>query len=562
MISPESDSDLPNFNNPLQTGHGKSDDITQKKSHEKDVKTSEIFQATVPKPDSSPPKRPIVRVIEKEKFDQLMTCFTEGNVEKAQELLSVGLRKFASPKQLDDLLDQAFESSKRIQFINILINCFHQDTNFFPKLLDFAVKENQLDVIETAIKNPYLQASFNEFKNDSPESIALQKQFLSSGRALNPNFLQHSANYLISLDDPEKMKQQLLLGFLNSKGIDVLELIGILLKNEKVKSTSQKQLEEVINFIHNEGSLIARFPEQQNQRSMVAGYSQGSQSIDSNEKTISRYLFQQINYSKSRKLLYTQVLEAVKSQNLGFKEAYIRLMKTPPEIAAELRHENTTKLDIYPTTIQGRYKDFMNIARVAYNTESENLVKSTTKVPVKAFNSDTETQQALAKNGLNADLYSILHTLKDGNKINLTSIYILKNLLFFSGMKQIEGLWVHTAPENLKELENELQELFQNIIQNSKKIKETGLPLSSDLKKEIALFYYLGIQAMLAYRGNSQIMLEMHKMLYEIHGFQTGPLSQKFVLPDCVALCLPFDVFYRDYYDKLWEWPPKPITVK
>ena len=57
-------------------------------------------------------------------------------------------------------------------------------------------------------------------------------------------------------------------------------------------------------------------------------------------------------------------------------------------------------------------------------------------------------------------------------------------------------------------------------------------------------------------RNNSQHMLEIHAMLYELNGFLIGPPSQEFVLPDCVALSTDFEDFYQNYYDKLFDFSP------
>ncbi len=76
------------------------------------------------------------------------------------------------------------------------------------------------------------------------------------------------------------------------------------------------------------------------------------------------------------------------------------------------------------------------------------------------------------------------------------------------------------------------------------------------LQQKIARFYWKGAQLAPTERGNAQTMLEMHYILYAIHGIQPPPVSKELSMPDCVALSMPIHKFVGEYYEQCWDFPP------
>lgn len=54
-------------------------------------------------------------------------------------------------------------------------------------------------------------------------------------------------------------------------------------------------------------------------------------------------------------------------------------------------------------------------------------------------------------------------------------------------------------------------------------------------------------------RGNSQYALELHHLLWEIHGVQVGPLHPRIGLPDCMGLFVDFEELYTKHYSDLFK---------
>ncbi len=67
----------------------------------------------------------------------------------------------------------------------------------------------------------------------------------------------------------------------------------------------------------------------------------------------------------------------------------------------------------------------------------------------------------------------------------------------------------------------------------------------------IAKLFWLGCHLTITSRGSSQYMLLFHRYLYNLHGYSTQSWGLRYVQPDCIAIMMPFEVFFKDYYDCL-----------
>ena len=73
-------------------------------------------------------------------------------------------------------------------------------------------------------------------------------------------------------------------------------------------------------------------------------------------------------------------------------------------------------------------------------------------------------------------------------------------------------------------------------------------------QKGVATFYWKGCQLMPTTRGNSQTMLELHYLLYAVHGLQPPAIAKEVALPDCVALTTTLDAFVTTHYRTCFEF--------
>jgi hypothetical protein len=144
--------------------------------------------------------------------------------------------------------------------------------------------------------------------------------------------------------------------------------------------------------------------------------------------------------------------------------------------------------------------------------------------------------------------YQVIFTPEGQRPILLTTIELRKG---FGKGGIFRARMMHTFPGELKKLIPYLSKLF-DAIKNYPK----AAVMPEELKKMIAHFFWMGVHNTITERGNSQYMLMLHRLLYNLHGFQTGPWNPLYVQPDCIALLLPFEQFYQEYYDHLFDYQP------
>lgn len=479
-----------------------------------------------PQPPETPPTTKITGRIKLrnpprlsyEQRQSLLRYFSEGNVEEARKLAmgrtlySVMDDDFIDVKNLAKL---AVQNPNRLALLKVLVDNLSQHPEYEKHkegLLSYVVEQNCLEAVELLLNSGVAQTVAPDKK--APLDIALEHGLLTVGKLLNHGFIQLAAARLSRIQDPNQVKNQLFLAYLNSSFDDTLELVRLLKRDD------------VERLIREEGSLIARFPYHWDQMQMVTSYNSNPLSYE--EKT---YLQMQNDFASRRYQNYQKVLH--EAQGLDFRQVYQRLMQPgagdDKRQYLELRHRPVP--DVIPRTrteMKGRYTRFIPYVQLGQKAAS--------------IHGKSLTDGLLSNNFCMDTVYYQLETiLRNGKTIPLTRVHIVDN-----DPRNI--IWEHTQEPFLEDIENEQMLLFEEIKH------ETSFP---ELKWKVAYFYWLGIQAMYSKRGNSQSFLELHKLCYALHNIQVPPPSQTTVLPDCVALCLPFDVFYNDYYDKLWE---KPIT--
>lgn len=468
-----------------------------------------------------------------DEFLKLSEHFSIGDVEKASELLNgrslPSVLSWGNFKDVKDLARLAIKNPNKQELLGLLVNNLNQHPGYEKykyDLLCFAIEENSLEAVDFLLKNSVSIAPPANYSAKLGLDIAIEKQFLSVGKLLKADFLDLAVSHLAAIKDPKELKGLLLQGFLNSSVHDSLAVI------KKLKSILDEKdhriMDEVLKFIKNEGSLIARFPESWKHQLMISSYNANPLDIGKDA-----YNSMQIRFAEKRLAIFEAVLNEMQEKNLDFVSCYVKLMQPrsgeKQEQYLQLRHKSSSSDSRVTTPITDRYRDFMNLANDVYNhSGSSFIVRSKSTVYYQPEKQDRETQA-----------YTINITLRNGKSIPLTKVHFLSS-------SPSSGVWEHTSKEYLDEIEKEQIQIFEEIK------SEKSFP---ELKRKIAYFYYLGIHAMYSFRGNSQNMLEMHKMCYLQHNIHVPPPNQKFVLPDCVALCLPFEEFYNNYYDKLWETP-------
>lgn len=212
----------------------------------------------------------------------------------------------------------------------------------------------------------------------------------------------------------------------------------------------------------------------------------------------------QKNYSDKR----LQVSQALNPQE-GFFTSYQRLFVGRDGPFKTLRFSDSM------TPIAGRYERFRSLVHQTRLSRHPLILVS--------------------ENG-----YQVSHTLRTGETVQLTSINARTG---GEEGKEYDLVWDHTETTQFPPILKELSELYAKL-----KVGD-----SSDIDRDIAYFYWLGCHACPTNRGNSQHMLELRKFLLECNGRKATPLDRECCLPDCVALCTPFDVFYSEWYAKAFE---------
>lgn len=190
----------------------------------------------------------------------------------------------------------------------------------------------------------------------------------------------------------------------------------------------------------------------------------------------------------------------------------------------------------------------------------KNLLKDNPKMSLdevfNALNGNAERREFEGITNIGGRYNRFLHlasrSIQSGNydDQNPTNIYHIENGNAFTP----KGVsWFHNYPvDNLDPLTGlGIDEDFNNLL--NMQVDPENQDSIDGFKKMVAQFYWKGIQMMPTVRGSSQTMLELHQLLHWMHGLTPPNPSRKWVLPDCVALCIKQDVFVNEYYPLCWE---------
>lgn len=416
------------------------------------------------------------------------------------------------------------------------VNTQHKEGKTF---LHLAVEANRADFVQWLLAL-HADPNIKNEKGLTVYDIARDNHRLTLCRLLRgSSFFQEAASMLGQkyASHPKDLYLYLIRCFLNSEPGDVRALINAL-KNNEVFAEPLCQAEE---YIKTSGTLIVRFPSQADQDEMFKHYG--------TSKGYQNYEEQQHIFGMQRFQIYSKVLTGILQENWSLDDVYAHLAVSRPDVKpnpddllnvdgkhfAQFRTDNRTHhLRTLFNDNSSRYKPYKHLSMQVF----AKLLKQ-----LKANPEQCDLQ--IKSNGYD---FHIVFVDESGKEILLT-----QNDPF--GERAIElgqPKWNHTLAENTLKIRPILSKLFDEIKGHA---KNKDLPFNQ-IKQKIALFYWLACHAIVICRGNSQYSLEIQKLLFEMNGYAITPLSHKYALPDCVALCMTFREFFDKYYDDLFEITP------
>ncbi len=436
--------------------------------------------------------------------------------------------EYASEKRLREFFPTALVYNDPHLAEPVIAKCgLHPRYEGGKTFLHLAVEANRSEFVQWLLQKG-IDRTLKDGQGFTALDLARESQCLTLCRILAGDlFFTDEAARLAKMYEtrPHELDPFLFKCFLNSETKDVDKLIAAL-KKLKVEGFAPV-LEAIEKFIKTSGTLIARFPRPEDQEQMHDMY--GS--------NFSTYADQQRIYGDERFKAYSIALEGVKTYDWPLQKVYETLFIPGNDSSCYRTGKGHNCLR---TEMGGRYRFYIQFTHKFY----EQLLHQLQIDP-----HYSELKYRLA--GDISSCYTFFIRTKDGKEILLTTVYPYPNDVDYN-RDRVEPRWIHTEPNPI--LTSYLSELFEELKGYAKQTNRR--PSLSVLKEKIAFFYWLSCHAALIKRRSSQYSLETHKLVREINGLSTGPLAQKHVLPDCVALSLPFSEFYR-YYDELFETSPQ-----
>jgi hypothetical protein len=438
-----------------------------------------------------------------------MTCFKNISGDLVIECFRQSIR-YGDPEVVELFVDLAFLST------------VDKDGQ---SLLHIATQENSWTFIEKLLlRGANLDLTNKE--GSKAVDIAWQGAKLSAFRLLyGKGWIEAAADKLPL--NPTELRDWLLKAFLNSSSQDLLALMKHFQARIGSDSDLSSALTDFDEFIRRPGTLITRFPSPKDQQEFFGGYGKGQKSYET----------QQQAWAEQCEGLYHRFYEEFCKLGHGMLKSLIEFAKPRSGQkgfeAWRIGYDQGYELH---THFHGRYFLFWRIVRGIY----QELLADPNR-----FTGELE----LTELG-----YKVIYSNEQFPKFVLSNID-LKGPYPKGGFK---ALMRHTSVADLKGHLPYVSRLFDEIKEFPCDPAATEMP--PELKEKIALFYWLGCHNTLTDRGNSQYMLMMHRLLYNIHGFQAAPWSPVYVLPDCIAIAMPFRLFYTEYYDKLFDFPIQPVA--
>jgi len=284
-----------------------------------------------------------------------------------------------------------------------------------------------------------------------------------------------------------------------------------------------QKFQDIKKALQENGTVIARFRDPDSQDRMFNDYWNKGSGYQSYEE-------QQIGFAQKRNAVYKATLQNLKQNPRMGLENILNSLSKAREAASDFklwrdRGPEVAKGTAY-TEMGGKYSRL-----------------ETLPLDILAKQAESPLSDLIMPNPKG---YQVMHRLDDGTELALTKLEILEG----------GGQWTHTDCQNLTKLFPAMEKLFEEIKVESQKQK----PMTPELEKKIALLYWMTCQAMPFARGSSQYALELHRICYEMCGYRCAPPSNQYILPDTVALAMPFDVYYPEYYRESFEGQPQKMA--
>lgn len=411
-------------------------------------------------------------------------------------------------------------------FVKVLADnqYLHIADEFGNTLLHLAVVENNLPMVSALLEN-----NLRELPNLSmqlPFDIARQKGALSVCiRLQGESCLEAIADSQLA-NSYEDLHDWLMRAFLNSSSKDFYRFLSLLESRIKANALSSKYLDftKSLRDFAAPATLIVRFPNSRSQQEVYRGYGRHYRCYEE----------QQFLWGLECERRYQEAYQEFREQKMNIYDLFMKFAQPRAGQKGYGKWRMGTIRHFYRliTHFHGRYFFFWNIAQNTYRTL--------------LANPDAYGKQAQ----LITEGYQLFYE-RDDIRLPVSKIYLRKPLT----PAQFKAYIVHSDIDDLRRVLPYMSKLAGEI---TAELQLSGKPLP---KEKIALFFWLGCHITMTARGNSQTMLMIHRLLYNLYDWQPAPWSLRFVQPDCIALLLPFELFYNQYYDALFDDQPSRCST-
>ncbi|MBA3603116.1 MAG: ankyrin repeat domain-containing protein [Parachlamydiaceae bacterium] len=384
--------------------------------------------------------------------------------------------------------------------------------------LHLAVKYNLIDFTSALLKCG-LNPNLSDNTGMTPITWAIEHNYLSICCLLDKEGCFNNMIARVLAMTSEEADQWLFRAYLNSECNDLREFMS-LLRVKVSNDQKEKALIEIFNqletFMTTCGAFIVRFPTPFYQDEVHGGYG----------PAFATYEEQQQSWGMECERHYQTFLNVFKEQDLAILEIFMKLAEVQPKISRDSWRMGVEASLI--THYLGRYFMFWRLAQKMY--------KEFLKRPEHYLNELNNVPSG----------YQVLYKLNESTIVPLSTIEIRKP--FNQG--NFEPRMIHTGFNEVKLMLPHLNILFNEIKHFPMPIVKPVIPPIA-LKRKIAKLFWLGCHLTITSRGSSQYMLLFHRYLYNLHGYSSQSWGLRYVQPDCIAIMMPFEVFFKDYYDFL-----------
>lgn len=390
--------------------------------------------------------------------------------------------------------------------------------------LHLAARNNAIRFIEPLINHPLSKMLLAQDISVAYKE-ALENQRLTICFLLRGDVSINEIVYDLESKSTSEIECWLLKAFLNSTTKHVL----LLMQQLRVRANDLPQnkqaaidlaCQKIQDFMQESGPLIVRYPFPETQIEVHALYG----------KAYPNYEDQQKNWGAKCANYYERFFNEFRTVDHALLELLIKFSTIQPGRRGYNLWRMGSQSALF-THFTGRYFYFWQFLQKIYK---------------KLLNDPTRYKDELYATEKG---YQILYKMNESTIVPLSALYIKRP--FSRGV--FKGMMMHTFVQEVDLLLPHLEDLLKEVKNFS--FSEGNMPISPpvELKRKIALIFWLGCHLVVTARGSSQYMLMLHRLLYEIHGYQVTPWSLEFIQPDCIAIMLPFSIFFEEYYDRLFE---------